>query len=447
MLNIYLKARFIRGENCLMSEYIVGIDIGSSKVCAAAGKQDKLGILQIIGATWAKCNGVKKGIVVDIDNTSESVKECIRQLESMIDSEITEAYVSFPGVISELVMNKGIVAVSSEDREIQESDIKRVIKASKIITIPSDKEIIGVIPNQYIIDGYDKIKDPVGMSGLRLELDAQLVVAQSTVVNNLFKSLNNAGIKIKGVVFQPIAESEVVLKNEEIDRGVALLDIGADTSNISVFKDGNLVYNDHVALGGNAITNDIALCLKIPYSQAEFLKNKYGLRGRDSNNNTLVQVKADFNNAIKVDLDILKQIIEARVEELLLLIDKKLRKSGVYSDITGIVIVGGGISLFDGIEEYGKSILEKPFRIGTIPYSDPNNQFFISAAGVIQDVSNSVKQRSTIEEPAVLKKKNEWVKKIVNSDKEDYDDDYEDDYKMGNNSLISKIKNFFTEFF
>lgn len=426
-----------------MSEYIVGIDIGSSKVCAAAGKQDKFGKLQIIGATFAKCNGVKKGIVVDIDKTSESIKECIRQLEGMIDSTITEAYISFPGVISELVLNKGIVAVSSEDREIQESDVKRVIKASKIITIQSEKEIIGVIPNQYIIDGYDKIKDPIGMSGLRLELDAQLVIAQSTVVNNLFKGLNNAGIKVKGVIFQPIAESEVVLSHEEIEMGVALIDIGADTSNISLFKDGNIVYNHHISLGGNAITNDISLCLKIPYSQAEFLKNKYGLKGHDQNNNTLVQVKADFNNAIKVDLDILKQIIEARVEEILMLIDKKLKTSDYYDDITGIVIVGGGISLFDGIEEYGKNILEKPFRIGNIPYSDPNNQLYASAAGVIQDVCSNMKLRSVSEEPITAKKKSEWVKKIVNDD-DDYDDDYSKDENSG---LISKIKNFFTEFF
>ncbi|MGE5629294.1 MAG: cell division protein FtsA [Solirubrobacterales bacterium] len=430
-----------------MSEYIVGIDIGSSKVCAAAGKQDRLGKLQIIGATCAKCSGVKKGIVVDIDKTCDSIKDSIKQLEGMIDSSITEAYISFPGVISELVMNKGIVAVSSENREIQDNDVKRVVKACKIVTIPSDKEIIGVIPNQYIIDGYDKIKDPIGMSGLRLELDAQLVIAQSTVVNNMFKSLNNAGIKVKGVIFQPIAESEVVLNPEEIDRGVALLDIGADTSNISVFKEGNIVYNDHISLGGNAITNDIAVCLKIPFSQAEFLKNKYGFKGHDSNNNTLVQVKADFNNAIKVDLDILKQIIEARVEEILMLIDKKLKGSGIYNDITGIVIVGGGISLFQGIEEYGKSILDKPFRIGNIQYSDPNSQLYVSAAGVIHDVSSSMKSRPAAETPAPVKKKSEWVKKIVDDYDEDEDDEYEEYEKDKNNSLISKIKNFFTEFF
>ena len=428
-----------------MSEYIIGIDIGSSKVCAAAGKLDKLGKLQIVGAASVKAIGVKKGIIVDIDNTSESIKKCISQLEGMIDNQIEEAYISFPGVISELISNKGIIAVSSEDREIKESDIKRVIKATKVISIASEKEIIGIIPNQYIIDGFDEIKDPLGMSGLRLELDAQLVVAQSTVVSNLLKSLNKAGIKINGIVFQPIAESEIVLKDEEIEMGVALIDIGADTSNISIFKDGNIVYNDHIPLGGGAITNDIAICLKIPNSQAEFLKTKYGMAGHDVNNNSLIQVKADFNNAIKVDLKVLKQVVEARVEELLLLVDKKMRRSGKYNGIAGIVIIGGGISLFKGIEEFGKNILEKPFRIGYIPYVDSLNQIYASAIGVVQEVSGRVKLTKEDEDRPEVRIKNERINKSKShiSKEKDYDEYSKD----GNNSLISKIKNFLTEFF
>jgi len=428
-----------------MSEYIIGIDIGSSKVCAAAGRLDKLGNLQILGAASVKSNGVKKGIIIDIDNTSESIKKCIIQLEGIIDNQIEEAYISFPGVISELVGNKGIIAVSSDDREIKESDIKRVIKATKIISIASEKEIVGIIPNQYVIDGFDKIKDPLGMSGLRLELDAQLVVAQSTVVGNLLKSLNKAGIKINGIVFQPIAESQIVLKNEEIEMGVALIDIGADTSNISIFKDGNIVYNDHIPLGGNSITSDIAICLKIPNSQAEFLKSKYGMIGFDVNNNSLIQVKADFNNAIKVDLKVLKEVVEARIEELLLLVDKNMRMSGKYNLITGIVIIGGGISLFKGIEEFGKDILDKPFRIGHIPYADSLNQIYASAIGVVQEVSSRVKIKNDNEDETVIKRKIEKTKKSKTKFSEDKE--YEDTDKYENSSLISKIKNFFTEFF
>ena len=259
-----------------MSGYIIGIDIGSSNICAAAGKVDRVGKMQILGITSSDCNGVKKGIVVDIDKTSESIKNCINSLERMIDIKINEAYISLPGGISELMWNKGVIAVSSEDREIRYNDVKRVLKAAKIITIPNDKEVIGVIPEQYIIDGYDNIKDPIGMNGLRLEVDAQIILARSTIINNIFKSVNKAGIKVLGIVFQPIAISQVVLKEEEIQRGVALVDVGSESINIYIYEGGILRSISTIALGGNIITNDISVCLKLPFSEAEKLKIKYG---------------------------------------------------------------------------------------------------------------------------------------------------------------------------
>jgi len=427
-----------------MSENIIGIDIGSSKICAAAGKLDKSGKLKIVGESSVKCTGVKKGLIVDIDDTSECIKKCVTQLEGLIGENIEEAYISFPGVISELIGSKGIIAVSSVDREIKENDIKRVIKAAKDVTVESEKEIVGIIPNQYVIDGHDEIKDPLGMSGLRLELDAQLVVAQSTEVSNMLKSFNQAGIKINGIVFEPMAESEVALKSEEFEMGTALIDIGSDTSNISIFKDGNIVYNDHIPLGGDAITNDIAQCLKVPYSQAEFLKIEYGITGHDAKNNTLIQIKSEFDNAIKVDLNILKQIIEARIEEILLLIDKKMRKSGKYNGVSGIVILGGGISLFERIEELGKNLFEKPFRVAVIPYTESSNHIYASAIGVVQDVSDRLKTKKNGEEVTLKNSKNALLRKNkIKKEIEEDDDDIQEEY----NSLMSKIKKFLTEFF
>lgn len=205
-----------------MNEYVVGIDIGSSKVCAAAGRLDKYGKIQITGITSVPCSGLKRGIVVDIDNTAEGIKNCIEQLERMVDSKITEAYISIPLEICELALNRGVVAVSSEDREIRKNDVERALKAAKIITIPSDKEIIGVIPEQFIVDGYDNITDPVGMCGLRLEVDAQIVLCQSTIISNLFKSIKKTGINIVGMVFQPLANAMSVLNNEEMKIGTLL---------------------------------------------------------------------------------------------------------------------------------------------------------------------------------------------------------------------------------
>ncbi|EGO86704.1 cell division protein FtsA, partial [Clostridium botulinum C str. Stockholm] len=213
-----------------MHEYIVGLDIGSSNVYGAVGKVVSNGEIRIVGITSVKCKGLNKSVVVDIDSTSQSIKECITNLERMVDISISEVYVSLPAGVSELIWNKGIVAVSSDDKEITENDVMRVIEAAKIVSIPSDKEIIGVVPQQYIVDGYDNIIEPVGMSGMRLEVDAQIVMAQSTIINNLRKSINKAGVKILGEVLQQQAISQTICKKEELDMGIAFVDVGAHTT-------------------------------------------------------------------------------------------------------------------------------------------------------------------------------------------------------------------------
>ncbi|WP_368487731.1 cell division protein FtsA [Clostridium sp. BJN0013] len=423
-----------------MSGYIIGIDIGSSNICAAAGKVDRDGKMQILGITSSSCNGVKKGIVVDIDNTCESIKNCISSLERMIDIKITEAYISLPGGISELVWNKGVIAVSSEDREIKYNDVRRVLKAAKIITVPNDKEVIGVIPEQYIIDGYDNIKDPIGMNGLRLEVDAQIILARSTIINNIFKSVNKAGIKVLGIVFQPIAISQVVLKEEEIQRGVALVDVGSESINIYIYEGGILRSISTVALGGSIITNDIAVCLKLPFSEAEKLKIKYGSVGVDPGKKSLkIEVNADYNNKVKVDYDILAQIIEARVEELFSIIDKEIRISEYYDKLSGIVLVGGGIATIKGIEDFSKNQLEKFVRIGTTKYIGASSPLYVTAVGIVKDVSNSMEYKDI----DIKANKNEdavsYEEITVGSGKKN-----DKDKHMG---FVTKIKEFFTDFF
>ncbi|WP_123053984.1 cell division protein FtsA [Clostridium sp. JN-1] len=423
-----------------MSGYIIGMDIGSSKVCAAAGKVDKHGVVQIMGITSSICSGVQKGIVVDIDSTSEAITKCITSLERMIDAKITGVYISLPGVISELISNKGIVAISSEDKEIKENDVKRVLKASKVTTISSDKEIIGVIPQQYIIDGYDKIKDPIGMSGLRLEVDAQLILAQTAVVNNFFKSINKSEIKVLGIVFQPIAISEVILKKEEIERGVAVVDVGADCTNIYIYYGGKLVHIDNIPIGGNIITNDIAICLKLPFSEAEKLKIKYGNVGKSRENGNLnLEVISDYNTKVKVDFSMLKQIIEARIEEILCMIGEKMSASGHYEKLSGIVIVGGGLALTKDIEEFSKEILQKPVRIGIPNYIGASSPLYASVVGIVKDVADVVKNKKNVfsNEKSTEKKSDEWIHE---KDK---------NLKKGENNtgFLLKIKEFFTDFF
>ena len=418
-----------------MDEYIVGMDIGSSKICGAAGKIDKQGKLQIIGVKSVSCSGLKRGIVVDIDSTSQSIKDCIEQLKGMIDKEITSVYISLPGGICDLIPSKGVIAISSEDREIRKNDIQRVLNAAKVISIPSNKEIIGVIPNEYIIDGYGNIKDPISMSGLKLEVDAHVILAQTTIVSNLLKSVRNAGLSISGIVLEPLAISQVALKKDEIKMGVALLDVGAEKIDISVYKDGNILYTGMIPFGGNTITNDISLCLKMPFSEAEKLKLKYGSIEKSNRLGTnSIKVNIGYNNAIQVDYSTLIDITEARVEEYLTLIQNKLQISGFYNDIAGIVISGGGISYLNGICDLGRSILNKPVRIGAPEYLGASNPVYNTAVGIIKDVVKTSNYYETVRKSNEVKVYKE--EKLNSKDLENED-----------TGILSKIKGFLADFF
>lgn len=425
-----------------MNEYVVGIDIGSSKVCAAAGRFDKHGKIQITGITSVPCNGLKRGIVVDIDTTALGIKNCIEQLERMIDSKITEAYISIPAEICELTLNRGVVAVSSEDREIKKNDVERVLKAAKIIAIPSDKEIIGVIPEQFIVDGYDNITDPIGMCGLRLEVDAQIILCQSTVISNIFKSIKKAGISVNGMVFQPLANAMSVLNKEEMKIGALLLDIGGETTNITVFNENRLIFSDMLPIGGNTIANDISLCLKLPLSEAEKLKIKYGkIDNEASDEDFKIKINANYDNVVEVDHSLLVQIISARVEEILYLVKKKLSVNGYLDKISGIVVVGGGIALTKGSIELCKNIMDKPARVGIPEYVGAASPIYSTAVGIVKDIIDSGKvdlsQNAT---PANHHKKNDGRSVWQEEEDEDYDEE-------NSSGILSKIKGFFSDFF
>jgi cell division protein FtsA len=424
----------VRGGINLMNEQIVGIDLGSSKICGAVGKISSNGKLQIIGITSVVCSGLNKSVVIDIDSTAEAIKQCITQLERMTDTQISEGYISLPGGICELVRNTGMIAISSEDREIKQSDVDRVIEAAKLISVPSDKEIVGVEPEQYIVDGYDNIKDPRGMSGIRLEVEGQVVMAQSTVVSNLLKSVKRAGIKVNGIVLGPSAISEAVLSKEEKDMGIALVDVGSQTIDISIYKSGKLKHTSLIQLGGDNITNDISVCLKVPYSEGERLKLKYGSLVKAKEDDEIrIRVKDSYDNSMEIDNNLLIDIIHARVEELLQLIKRNLLNSGFYKEISGVVIVGGGLSLFRGTNDLSKEILSKPVRIGSPEYVGAASPLYVTAVGIVlQAVNNFKTSNSSFEESDELLHDNKWSK---------------NQNIKGKNKFASKVKGFFADFF
>ncbi|KOA20495.1 cell division protein FtsA [Clostridium homopropionicum DSM 5847] len=419
-----------------MHDYIVGLDIGSSNVYGAVGKIDSNGEVRIIGISSVKCSGVKKSVVVDIDSTSQSIIECISNLERMVDASIEEVYLALPSGVSELTWNKGIVAVSSDDKEIKDNDVIRVIEAAKLISVTSDKEIIGVVPQQYIVDGYEHIVEPIGMSGMRLEVEAQVVTAKSTVINNLRKSVNRARLNIEGEVLQQQAISKAVSKKEELDIGVAFIDIGAQTTDVSIYKDGNLCYTNMIPLGGDNITNDIAICLKIPFVEAEKLKIKYGNLEKTTNeNDIIIKVNAGYDKLKDVSLSYLNEIIEARTEEILYYVKQILVESKLDNEISGIVIVGGGLALFKGITGFATKVLDKSIRIGTPKYTGTSSPVYATVVGTINDVVSTLKINKNVHVQKGKSNTNVSNLKVKENIKE---------RKEG---FLSKIKDFFTDFF
>lgn len=420
-----------------MYRYIIGLDVGSSKICASVGKVNDEGKISVIGTTMASCSGLKKGAVVDIDMTAEAIEKCIFSLEKIVEFKINEVYISIQGGICDFYNNKGVVAVENEDREISRSDVNRALEASKLISIEGNKEIIGAIPEQFIVDGYDNINDPIGMSGVQLEVEAKVILAQSTVVNNLIKSVNKAGIKVLGITLESMALSSSILLEDEKEKGVAVIDIGFDTINISVFKNKKLCKTIFIPLGGNNVTKDLSLCLNISYEEAEKLKHKYGaLSKNDKEENISLNTSKQENN--QVSSYKIVDIITARVDETLRFVRTFLKESGYYDEIHNIVLAGGGFTFLKDIINFSEEIFKKPIRIGMPQYIGAINPLYSTAVGIIMDVVKS----SKLERVSSVSKNVELEDRVDCSI--DENEDEEDNEKLG---IMGKIKDFFADFF
>ncbi|KPU28315.1 cell division protein FtsA [Caloranaerobacter sp. TR13] len=369
-----------------MGNVVTSIDLGSSKICVIISEIDSNGQLQIVGIGKSRCKGIKKGVVVDIEETTKAILEAVTQAENMADLEVYEAYINIPGGYTKLFRNKGIIAVSSDDKEISFEDVKRVLNSATIVSIPQDKRIIDIIPRQYIVDGYDEISDPVGMVGIRLEVEADIIVGSTTTVLNLVKSVNKAGIEVLGIVMEPIATSEAVLTKDEKDLGVLLLDIGAGTSDFSVFKNGTLIYSNILPIAGNHITNDISVGLRLPFNRSEEIKKKFGVAyTKLADDNNVFEINPlGFSNNLEINEMQLSEIIEARIKEIFELINIDLIKNRVKDKIlTGMVITGGGVSYFKGVTELGIEVFGLPVRIGQPFQMGAQEPIFSSAVGLV----------------------------------------------------------------
>lgn len=415
-----------------MSEYLVGIDIGSSKVYAAVAKVDEnKENLLISGISSAKCDGLSKGIVIDLEETSLSIQKCIGQLEDLIGKSIETVNLVIPQKLYEFYDNKGVVAITSGDRKIREEDIKRVEAAVRNITVQPSKEIIGIIYKEFTIDEKTKVKNPIGYVGDKLELDAQIIVGRVTSLNNLFNSVKKAGILVEGIDVQSEAVAKAVLKKDERKNGVAIIDVGEQTIDISVYKNDYLWYTKNIPLGGKNITNDISIGLKLAYNKAEELKINYGTLAYEED-----EVIISSSNYIENDITLsnLVEIIDARIDEFLGFIKDDLEVNHILEEIEGAVIVGGGITQFKGIIEKCEEALDKPVRIGVPNYIGGASTMFANVIGVLVNVFETMPK----EEEQGLEEE------LFNFSKEEKEENEE---KEKNISLADKIKNFFADLF
>ena len=345
---------------------ITGLDIGTTKVCAVIGQISELGSLDIIGVGVAPSSGLRKGVVVNIDNTVKSINQAIEEAELMAGVEVESVFTGIAGGHIKSFNSRGVVAVSSKSREITAEDMDRVIDAARAISIPIDREVIHVIPQEFIVDDQDGIKDPIGMSGIRLESEVHIITGAIASIENIIKSINRAGYEVEDIVLEPLASAEAILTDEEKELGVALIDIGGGTVDVIMFIKGSVWHTGVIALGGNHVTNDIAIGMRMPITAAEIIKKRYGCAFVDLiDNKEIIEVPGvGGREPRKIPKKTLTEIIQPRMEEILELVKREIKMSGFDELIGAGAILTGGASLLQGTCDLAEKVLEIPVRLG-----------------------------------------------------------------------------------
>lgn len=348
-----------------LKNLVVGLDIGSTKVACCLGTHEE-GMTNILGYGLVPCMGLRRGIVVDIEETVSAISSCLEEAERMSGYMIESAYIGVGGAHIESENSRGIIAVSKPNGEINEEDVRRAIEAAKTVSLPPNREILHVIPKTFIIDGQEGIKDPVGMSGVRLEVIAHVVGVATGAIKNLTKCVYQSGIAINELVFGPLALSKLLLSKKQKELGVILIDMGAGTTSIGVFEEGSLIHSMVLPIGSSHITNDIAIGLRTSLDVAEKIKKEYGVcdPNQVGEKESINLSKISKTEEGEVSKRYIAEIIEARISELFSMIKEELRKidrDGMLP--AGAVLTGGGSQL-KGLVEAAKNNLKLPAQRG-----------------------------------------------------------------------------------
>jgi cell division protein FtsA len=343
-----------------------GLDVGSTKVAAVIGERDDAGGLRFVGAGTSLSEGLRRGAVVNLEKTVGSIARAVEEAERTAGVNVKAVVAGIAGDHIRSINSRGVVAVSNRQNEINQEDVARVVEATKAFAIPPDREIIHAIPQQYIVDDQDEIRDPIGMPGVRLEAEVHLITAATTTARNLAQSVHKAGVRLEDLVLEPLASANAVLGDDEKDLGAMLLDIGGGTTGLAVFADGVLQHTAVIGFGGAHITSDIAMCLHTPLDKAERLKIEHGyaLAGRVRSEGMVTVPGIGGREPREVSRFELARLIEARVEEIFTLVLKEIRRVHTGDLLGAGIVLTGGTSELAGIVELAEQIFEAPIRRG-----------------------------------------------------------------------------------
>jgi len=347
--------------------YIVGLDVGTSKVCAVVGESLDDGSLDIVGIGVAESRGIKRGVVVNVDTAVDSIKKAIEEAELMAGVEVDSVHLALSGPHIKGFNSRGVIAVAGKNREITREDVRRAIDAAKAVALPTGREILHVLPQDFVVDEQDGIGAPVGMTGARLEVNVHVVTGAASSTQNIIACVNRASVGVQDMVIEQLAASETVLTSDEKELGVALVDIGGGTADIAIWERGSLWHTGVVPVGGDHFTNDIAVGLRTPIPDAEKVKRKFGcaLSAMVDEDETIEVASVGGRKPRVMARRILSEILQPRAEEIFHLVWDEIRRAGYEKSLnSGIVLTGGG-AILEGMPEIAEQIFDLPIRRGS----------------------------------------------------------------------------------
>jgi cell division protein FtsA len=348
---------------------IVGLDIGTSKIAAIVAEMKPEGGFEVIGMGSSPSRGLKKGVVVNIESTVNAIQRALEEAELMADCKIREVWTGIAGSHIRSFNSHGMVAI--KDHEVAQTDVDRVVETAKAIPIPTDQQILHVLNQEFVIDGQEDVREPLGMSGVRLEVKVHIVTGAVSAAQNIMKCVRRCGLEVNDLILQPLASATAVLSEDERDLGVCLVDIGGGTSDIAVFTQGAIRHTAVIPIAGDQITNDIAMALRTPTKDAEEIKRRYGCALRElAEAQEMVEVPGvGDRDPRKMSRQTLAEVIEPRVEELYSLVQAELRRSGFEELLSSGIVITGGSSSMQGMVELGEEVFHMPVRLGLPGYA------------------------------------------------------------------------------